>query len=128
MSVICPCQSGKSFSACCGRYIDTSQFAKTPEQLMRSRYTAYALGGHGEYLLATWLPATAQGLTALELSERTVDWQGLKVVKKSQQGDSGEVEFHASFINHEGALEVMHEVSSFTRILGRWYYVGGVVS
>lgn len=97
---------------------------------MRSRYAAYALGGYGQYLMSTWLPATAQGLTAAELSQKTLDWQRLNVISSSQKGDNGVVEFEAWFrkspLSEE--LEVMHEVSEFVRIKSRWLYVGGRVS
>lgn len=125
----CPCGKEKSYAICCGRFIDGGEIAKTPEQLMRSRFTAYALGGRGEYLLATWFPATAKGLTAEELSLRRVDWQQLEVIDKSQQGDTASVEFKAYFLqlHEEGECEVMHEISEFTRVHGRWFYVGGRV-
>lgn len=101
---------------------------------MRSRYTAYALGGFGEYLLETWFPATAQGLTVAELSNGNVDWEKLEVLNKYQRGDEGTVEFKAYFRNKTSGeddkqgLEIMHEISEFRRISGRWYYVGGQVS
>ena len=89
---------------------------------MRSRYTAYFLGGHGKYLLDTWLKASESGMTAEELSIRSVNWQKLEVLNSSQQGDQGEVEFKALFL-YKGRLEVMHERSLFKRLKGRWYYV-----
>ena len=64
----CICGSKKAFGACCARFLSGEQQAKTPEQLMRSRYSAYALGNHGEYLLRTWFPPTARGLSAAILS------------------------------------------------------------
>ncbi len=94
---------------------------------MRSRYSAYALGGYGEYLLKTWFPATAQGLTAEQLSERTLDWQELEVLSKSQKGDEGQVVFRAKYFCENGKEGVMSEVSSFKRVKGHWYYVGGEV-
>lgn len=94
---------------------------------MRSRFTAYALGGHGEYLIKTWFPAMAQNLSALELNEKTLDWSRLEVLSKSQKGDEGEVEFNAFYKDDQGKEDVMHERSSFKRINGVWYYVGGVV-
>jgi SEC-C motif-containing protein len=128
----CPCGHQKPFLQCCGRFLSGKQYAKTPEQLMRSRYSAYALGGYGDYLLQTWFPATARGLTVAELSGRSVNWCKLDVMGKSQQGDNGEVEFKAYFYPddialHDGdaQLEVMHEKSTFKRSQGRWYYVGG---
>lgn len=95
---------------------------------MRSRYCAYFLGGEGPYLLETWFPATARGLTALELSQRSSDWQRLEVLSKSQHGDRGQVEFKAWFKDERGELKAMHEISEFTRVGGRWYYVGGQVN
>lgn len=96
---------------------------------MRSRFSAYALGGYGEYLLASWFPATAGGLSAEELSRRNVFWKKLELLSKSQKGDDGFVEFKAWFSKEEknNTLEVMHERSVFKRNQGRWYYVGGEV-
>ena len=97
---------------------------------MRSRFSAYALGGYGEYLLSTWFPATAQGLTAEELSKKTLNWQRLDVISFSQQADKGTVEFKAWFSRspESDELECMHEISEFVRIKSRWYYVSGRVS
>ena len=94
---------------------------------MRSRYSAYALGGYGDYLLETWFPATARGVTAETLSQRTCDWLQLEVLDKSQSGDKGSVEFNAWFRNDQGDRQVLHEKSIFQRVKGRWLYVGGEV-
>lgn len=94
---------------------------------MRSRYSAYALGDHGEYLLRTWFPATAGDLTATALSRRSCDWVKLEVLSKSQNGDSGQVEFKAWYTAEHGGLEVLHEKSVFTRVAGRWFYIGGEI-
>ncbi len=94
---------------------------------MRSRFSAYCLGGFGNYLLDTWFPATAKDLSAIELSTKTCDWQRLEVLNKSQTGDEGFVEFNAWFL--EGDEEkVLHEKSVFSRVQGRWLYVGGEVN
>ena len=74
MAESCVCGSNKSYRRCCGRFLDNGERAKTPEQLMRSRYSAYALGKHGDYLLQTWFPATAGGLSAAQLSEVSCQW------------------------------------------------------
>jgi len=126
----CICGKSKSFIKCCDVFLSGKKNAKTPEQLMRSRFSAYALGGHGEYLISTWLPASANGLVASELSKKTVDWKKLEVISSSQQGNSGVVEFKAWFYKSplSNELEFMHEISEFIRIESRWYYVGGLVS
>ena len=127
MADYCACGSNKVFDKCCGRFLSGAQQARTPEQLMRSRFSAYALGGHGDYLLKTWFPATARGLTAAALSGRSCDWTRLEILAKSQDGDRGFVEFNAWFRQGQGSEEVLHEKSVFQRINGRWLYVGGEV-
>jgi SEC-C motif-containing protein len=128
MTNSCICGSNKAFEKCCAPFLNGSRWAKTPEQLMRSRYSAYALGGFGDYLLQTWFPATAKGLTAESLSQRSCDWIELEVLHKSQKGDQGMVEFNAWFYNDKGDKEVLHEKSVFQRIDGIWLYVGGEVN
>lgn len=124
---VCLCNSGKPFEKCCEPFITGNKSPKTPKQLMRSRYTAYALGGYGEYLLATWLPEMTQGLTAEDLSEKTIDWIKLEVVNSSQKGDEGFVEFKAYYKDEVGQEKVHHEKSSFKRINRKWYYEKGNV-
>ena len=145
----CLCGHNRPFAKCCGRFLTEGQLAKTPEQLMRSRYSAYALGGYGDYLLATWFSATAGELTAAALSEKSVDWRGLEVLSSEQHGDKATVEFKAHYLEidsletdnqepnnqesssleaHNSQLQTLHEISVFQRSAGRWLYVGGEVS
>jgi SEC-C motif-containing protein len=129
MADSCICGRRKTFELCCGRFLIAGQLAKTPEQLMRSRYAAYALGGYGDYLLATWFAATASALSAEALSEKTLDWQRLEVLSSQQNGDKAEVEFRAYYRQpDQPGLQTMHEISVFQRSAGRWFYVGGEVS
>jgi SEC-C motif-containing protein len=128
MNKHCICCSHKLIANCCERFLSGRELAKTPEQLMRSRYTAYAQGGYGQYLLDTWLPATSAGLSAEQLSTRENQWTELTVLNKSQQGDSGMIEFQAFYIDSYGVHHCLHEKSVFTRQRGRWIYVGGEIS
>lgn len=127
MTNICFCDSGKPFNKCCERLLSGSANATTPKQLMRSRYTAYALGNYGEYLLSTWLPETAKGLTSESLSEKGLEWVKLEILNSHQKGDAGTVEFKAYYKTKAGELNVLHELSRFQRIERRWYYVDGEV-
>ena len=99
---------------------------------MRSRYTAYALGGLGQYLLKTWFPFTARDLTADELSQQKYHWIKLEVLNRQQSGDEGTVEFKAHFRALDDAEDqpdgTLHEISEFRRINGVWLYVGGRVN
>lgn len=124
---LCPCGSNKNFQRCCSPYLNSEVYPKTPEKLMRSRYVAYAMGGYGDYLLETWFPATRQGLTAISLSEKNIEWVELIILSKSQSGDNASVEFNAIFVNENGQRQVHHEHSVFKRLSGKWLYVGGEV-
>lgn len=119
----CPCGSKKSFDDCCGRFLDAGDKPRTPEQLMRSRYTAYCLGGYGHYLVSTWLTAMELGYTAADFAGRDIQWQKLEVLGTSQKGNLGTVEFKAW---HAGGLH--HERSLFKRVEGTWYYVEAMES
>ncbi len=119
--------STRSFTLCCGRYLEKSENPRTVSQLMRSRYSAFALGGYGEYLLSTWHPSTVGNLTAIELSAADMHWQSLDIVSTNQRGNTGQVEFKASFLASDGATEIHHEISSFVREGGRWLYVDGEI-
>lgn len=44
MNNCCVCGSQQTFALCCEPFIKQRKVATTPEQLMRSRYSAYALG------------------------------------------------------------------------------------
>lgn len=91
---------------------------------MRSRYSAHALGGYGEYLVKTWLTAAELGLNAASFAEHSVNWQKLEVLKSSQRGDFGRVEFKAWFYpSGSSELQVHHERSRFRRVNNIWYYV-----
>src|SRR6201992_2121376 len=53
--VACPCGPGDDYDTCCGR-LHGGAPASTAEQLMRSRYSAFAVGDT-KYLLRTWHPS-----------------------------------------------------------------------
>jgi SEC-C motif-containing protein len=117
----CPCGAGKAFDACCGRFLSGAQFAPTAEELMRSRYSAFALG-QVQYLLDSWHPRTRP--RSLDLDDRDV-WTRLEVLSTTGGGlldQSGTVEFIAHFRMQKQAGEV-HGNSTFERFHGKWYYV-----
>jgi SEC-C motif domain protein len=128
----CPCLSGETYGACCGRYHrglrapgGAGPVAPTAEALMRSRYAAFVVGD-AEYLLATWHPSTRPA--DLDLDD-DVTWRRLDVLATRAGGPldrTGVVDFvahHRSTATRErGSL---HEVSSFVREGRHWYYVDG---
>jgi SEC-C motif-containing protein len=124
MTTPCPCGSGKPFGACCGPCL-AGTLPPTPEALMRSRYTAYALGDR-DYLERTWHSSTRPA--DLEL-EKGVKWLGLKVVNAQggEQDEVGTVHFVARF-KIGGRGHRLEETSRFVREDGRWVYLDGDVS
>lgn len=120
----CPCGSGAVYNACCGPLHHGERLAETAEELMRSRYAAYARGD-SEYLLRTWHPRTRPAVATIHPE---VVWKGLTVIDTDAGGsddDAGEVEFTAVF-DQGGRPGSMHERSRFERRARRWFYVDGV--
>jgi len=118
----CPCGSGLAVAACCGPLLAGSAVAQTAEQLMRSRYSAYVLGGR-DYLLASWHPSTRPATLELDPAVR---WLGLSVKRHQQAApDAAVVEFVARCKVGGGSAARLHETSRFVREDGRWYYVDG---
>lgn len=119
----CPCLSGEPYGHCCGRFHSGSAEAATAEQLMRSRYSAFALQD-AAYLQRTWHPDTAPG--ELDLDPAT-EWRRLDILALGRGGPldtEGTVEFKAYF-RHGAERGALHEVSRFVRKDRRWLYVDG---
>jgi SEC-C motif domain protein len=120
----CPCGTGLPYAECCGRLHDGTATAATAEQLMRSRYSAFAVGDPA-HLLATWHSSTRP--RRLEL-DPAVRWTGLEVLATTGGtllAAEGTVEFRASHVIG-GVPGVQHENSRFVREDGRWRYLDGV--
>lgn len=134
----CPCSSGKPTAICCGK-LHRGFPASTPEELMRSRFSAFALG-QVDYLIATTLPEgpRAEPDRAAWRREllsycKTTKFIGLRII--STEGEPGEPEGFVTFeatLMQEGRIFSFIERSLFQRIPGtgkkdvaRWYYVDG---
>ncbi len=128
---LCPCGSGRNLDECCGPIIGGAVAAPTAEALMRSRYSAFALGDIG-YLASTLSDDLNAEFDQIE-AEKTVKnatWHGLDIRATTGGGhddDFGTVEFVARFrLNNQ--QQVHHELSEFARKDGRWICVGGKVN
>ncbi len=124
----CPCNSGLVFTDCCEPILSGKAKAKTCEQLMRSRYSAFVEQA-GEHLFNTYHPDFRGETTQAELAESgaQTNWKSLDIVSsQGAEGDlKGTVEFRAWFIA-EGQLQVHHEKSNFVRLNGDWVYTDGI--
>lgn len=123
----CPCGLPAQYEDCCGRYHSGALhlLAPTPEALMRSRYSAYALGLR-DYVLDTWHGSTRP--EHMERFESGVKWLGLAVKRAwTASADEGFVEFIArSKPPGGGPAGRLQELSRFVRVDGRWQYVDAV--
>jgi SEC-C motif-containing protein len=118
----CPCGSGEDYDACCGPLVRNERAADTAEELMRSRFTAYALGDV-DHVFRTWHPASRPDDLADLPQLDWLDLEVLDVVDGGPEEETGVVEFRA---RHAGG--VLHERSRFVRRAGRWVYVDGKAS
>lgn len=119
----CPCGSGDTLEACCARYLGGGAAAPTAQALMRSRYTAFAVGDV-DYLLATWHSDTRPEALHLDPDRR---WLHLSVEATRLGGlfdEVGTVDFTAVYRDQSGRGE-LREHSRFVREHGRWSYLDG---
>lgn len=122
----CPCGRRVPLSECCGRFHAGLMFPLTAEQLMRSRYAAFALG-LVDYLEASLWPKKRSLFDRAGLAEWMSEarWTGLEILAKEAGGandQSGTVTFAASY-EHRGKTHTHREKSQFKKRDGRWYYV-----
>lgn len=112
---------------CCGPFLERRKPAANPEELVRSRYSAFANSKIG-YLLETCHPETRCRFNKEEnyLWARESDWTGLEIlsVEVDPSGDRAQVEFKAH-LRQKGLKSVHHEVSDLRRVDDCWYYYDG---
>lgn len=120
MSENCPCQSGKSYEQCCGRFITHHAQAENARELMRSRFTAY-VQNDADYLMQTWHADFRPNELKLDTDIR---WLGLDIIAFSERGDAATVEFEAT-LSADGKIDALHENSRFLRVDGQWLYTDG---
>lgn len=128
----CPCHSGLPFTECCEPYLTEKELPESALQLMRSRYTAYALKDP-DYIIKTTHPEnptqtankTAWKEAILIFCKRT-DFKGLKIIEFVEGNREAFVTFYAHlFQGTEDAS--FEETSRFLKEDNRWLYHSGVL-
>ncbi|MCK5098393.1 MAG: YchJ family protein [Desulfobacteraceae bacterium] len=125
----CYCQSDKSYKECCQPFLSGTSFPHTPEQLMRSRFSAFCTKNI-EYLVATHHPSMRQPdeADALLKTINQTQWLGLKILKaKKIKPDQTKayVEFVAFYKTDK--IDQLHENSRFILENDQWYYLDGQI-
>jgi SEC-C motif-containing protein len=120
-TIICACSSGKLYAECCQIYHLETVSPQTPVQLMRSRYSAYALN-LVDYLWATTHPFKRHLYSKADIENwaTTNHWLKLEII--AAKADM--VEFKAFY--QQGLKQfIHHERSIFKKEAGKWYYYSG---
>ena len=122
MENLCPCCSGKLYEECCELFHSKKDFPQTAEELMRSRYAAFAIP-NGDYLWETTLPNKRKfhHKTELENWGKENTWTKLEIIQSSEK----EVEFKAYFTDKFRKENIHHELSTFKKVDKKLYYVSG---
>ena len=127
---LCPCASGKTFGECCGPILSGKKKAETAVEVMRARYSAYAVCDTG------FLYRSSGDEVRAEFDEKTArewaqiaTWQGLEIVKTEKGGpgdEEGTVEFIAKYTAQDREC-CHHERSLFRKIDGEWRFIDGAI-
>jgi SEC-C motif domain protein len=117
----CPCGGGL-YAGCCGRYLSDAATPESALELMRSRYTAYALQDE-RYLLDTWYTSTRPNGRLFDEKD-AIKWLSLEILRHHEEGGDGIVEFVARY-KVQGRAKKLHEISRFVHENGRWHYLDG---
>lgn len=126
---LCPCGSKQSFGQCCEPFLTEKALPATAEQLMRSRYTAFARADI-DYIKRTLAPESRNDFDAASTLKWAKDskWKGLEIVSTEKGGPDdkkGKVEFVATYEQNGKGFE-HHEVSEFRKSdKGQWFFVDG---
>ncbi len=118
---MCICGKDREYKECCGSIITHKREAKTPEELMRSRYSAYVKGDVA-YLLESSLNENRDPNEAKLIEEfaSSVVWLKLDIVN----AEDDIVEFKA-YYKENGKIQLLHEKSHFVQVDGVWNYKDG---
>lgn len=121
----CPCGSGVSYESCCQPKHLGSEKAKTAEELLRARYSAFVVG-QVDYVLETHHPEKAHEVdrNSIEDWSKSATWHSLEIQNVEAGGkddDEGVVEFLAKY-TQDGKTYNHHELGWFKKHDGEWRF------
>ena len=114
----CPCGSGKKYKKCCQIY-HKGKIAKTPLELMKSRYSAFAVGDI-DYIIKT--STFQKDFDDLKSFSEACEFKKLEILDSKENF----VTFKATIICN-GEDNSFCEKSFFVFKNGRWYYDFGEI-
>ncbi len=127
--MLCPCKSGKNYTECCSLYHHGISAANAL-QLMRSRYSAYALG-QVDYIIETTHPKNRQYKSDFKSWRHELlafctqtHFQNLEILDFIDGQNKAYVSFFARLQQH-GRDASFKEKSYFEKVNGKWMYRSG---
>lgn len=130
----CPCGSGKKYKACCGLAHSGIAYPTDPERLIRSRYTAYAIG-NVDFLFKSTHPSNeaVRGKTAEAYKKETlgycqkVEFTRLEILETQPEDAEGisRGKLRAWFKVGTQPEDSFVELSEFVKHDGRLVYLRG---
>lgn len=120
----CPCGSTLPFSECCQPFITHKQQPSNPEQLMRSRFSAYATK-NAQYIYETYgaVSRAKQSIADIQSWADECTWIALTI----HQSKEALVEFSAYYLIDNTLFE-LRESSNFAKEQGDWRYIDGEIT
>lgn len=124
----CPCGLGL-YADCCQPLHTGQAHAQTAQQLMRSRYSAFAKH-EIDYIVKTTALGQQQALDVPAIADwsKSNQWLKLEIIQAQEKLDKthAQVEFKAHY--HDGEqVQEHHEVSHFVKQNGLWYFLDPTV-
>jgi SEC-C motif-containing protein len=139
----CPCGSNNSFKQCCFLIINEEIKAESPEQLMRSRYSAYATKS-ADYIYQTYAESSRVQQSIDDISQWAKETKWLKltihsaseynigmennVINATNEEKAFPTVSFSAYYKHQGKYCLMKETSRFIMEDSQWRYLDGAVS
>jgi len=123
----CPCGANVDYALCCELIITGNAPAVTPEQLMRSRYSAYATK-NADYIFNTYASSSQPIISQQDILDwaNQTTWLNLNIIAHHSTAEFGSVEFIATYQHAMQKFE-LHEISRFIKEHGQWRYLDGEI-
>ena len=125
----CPCGSGKAYLTCCKVFHDGT-LPQTALELMKSRFTAFAVG-NSDYIIDTTHKDNVEYSDDMEALKGAIDnviastsYKKLKVLDFIDGIDEAFVTFFIE-ADQQGLDVSFTERSKFKRVDGKWLYLSG---
>jgi SEC-C motif-containing protein len=122
---MCYCPNTQPYESCCNVFITKQKLPETAEQLMRSRYSAYATN-NAQYILETYAKSEQSNHSIEDIAAFAsfANFIKLEIVATKTEPEFDYVEFKAHYLA-DGKHCQIHEVSRFIKEEGAWRYLDG---